>query len=112
MTSDPAYILRYTMQLALQFLRKKLQGHATRESSVDSNGSEQDCNLVSGANPNPTTRMVPECLTGRPTESQELLQRQKLTHNESQDTVLPFPETTSLTALLTPLTVLLTFWLV
>ena len=46
----------------------------SRQNSGDSNYSEQNRDMVTGANPTP--HMVPEFLTGRPMQSCEPLQRQ------------------------------------
>ena len=46
---------------------------ASRQSSIDSDNSEQNRDMVTGANPTP--HMVPEFLTGRPMQSREPLQR-------------------------------------
>ena len=64
----------------------------SRESSTDSNNSEQIHDMVTGANPTP--HMVPEFLTGRPMQSREPLPRQNSTNNESQVTFPLVPETT------------------
>ena len=64
----------------------------SRESSTDSINSEQNRDMVTGANPTP--HMVPEFLTGRPMQSREPLQRQNSNHDESQDTIPQVPETT------------------
>ena len=65
----------------------------SRQSSVDSVNSEQNHNMVTGANPTP--HMVPEFLTGRPMQSREPLQRHNSTNPESQDTMPQVPETTA-----------------
>ena len=64
----------------------------SRESSTDSINSEQNRDMVTGANPTP--HMFPEFLTGRPMQSREPLQRQNSNHDESQDTIPQVPETT------------------
>ena len=64
----------------------------SRESSTDSINSEQNRDMVTGANPTP--HMVPEFLTGRPMQSREPLQRQNSNHEESQDSIPQVPETT------------------
>ena len=65
----------------------------SRESSTDSNKSEQIHDMVTGANPTP--HMVPEFLTGRPMQSREPLQSQHSNNNESQDTIPQVSETTA-----------------
>ena len=65
----------------------------SRQSSVDSVISEQNRNMVTGANH--TQHMVPEFLTGRPMQSREPLQRQNSTNHESQKTIPQVPETTA-----------------
>ena len=65
----------------------------SRQSSVDSVNSEQNHDMVTGANPTP--HMVPEFLTGRPMQSREPLQRHTSTNPESQDTIPQVPETTA-----------------
>ena len=57
----------------------------SRQSSVDSVHSEQNRDLVTGANPTP--HMVPEFLTGRPMQTREPLQRQNSNNHESQETI-------------------------
>ena len=64
----------------------------SRESSTDSMNSEQNRDMVTGANPTP--HMVPEFLTGRPMQSGDPLQRQNSNNNESQVTIPQVPETT------------------
>ena len=64
----------------------------SRESSTDSMNSEQNRDMVTGANP--TLHMVPEFLTGRPMQSGDPLQRQNSNNNESQVTIPQVPETT------------------
>ena len=64
----------------------------SRESSTDSMNSEQNRDMVTGANPTP--QMVPEFLTGRPMQSGDPLQRQNSNNNESQVTIPQVPETT------------------
>ena len=58
-----------------------------RESSAVSYTSEQNCDMVTGANPNP--HLVPEYLTGRSMQSREPLKRQGSVNDESQDNVPP-----------------------
>ena len=53
----------------------------SRQSSVDSDNSEQNRDMVTEANPTP--HMVPEFLTGRPMQSREPLKRQNLNNDES-----------------------------
>ena len=65
----------------------------SRESSIDSINSEQNHDMVTGANPTP--HMVPEFLNGRPMQSREPLQRQHSNNNESQDTIPQVSETTA-----------------
>ena len=65
----------------------------SRQSSEDSNYSEQNRDMVTGANPTP--HMVPEFLTGRPMQPCEPLQRQNSNNHESQDTIPQVPETTT-----------------
>ena len=65
----------------------------SRQSSVDSVCSEQNRDMVTGANPTP--HMVPEFLSGRPMQSCEPLQRQNSNIDESQDTIPQVPETTA-----------------
>ena len=65
----------------------------SRDSSVDSVSSEQNHDMVTGANPTP--HMVPEFLTGRPMHSREPLQRHNLTDHEPQETIPQVPETTA-----------------
>ena len=67
----------------------------SRQSSVDSVNSEQNHDMVTGANPTP--HMVPEFLTGRPMQPREPLQRYTSTNPESQDTIPQVPETTATT---------------
>ena len=55
----------------------------SREISIDSQTSDQDCDMVTGDNHNPHT--VPEFLTGRPMQSQEPLQHPEDTPSEFQD---------------------------
>ena len=76
-----------------------------RQSSVDSYNSVQNCDMVTGANPNP--RMVPEFLTGRPMQSCEPLQRQNSNNDESQDQAPTVQETTSPTTPTDPINCLL-----
>ena len=64
----------------------------SRESSTVSMNSEQNRDMVTGANPTP--HMVPEFLTGRPMQSGDPLQRQNSNNNESQVTIPQVPETT------------------
>ena len=70
------------------------QGSLIRENSWDSKVTVQDCDMVTGANT--TLHTVPEFLTGRPMESQELLQNPETTHSESQDPTQPVPGTSIL----------------
>ena len=63
----------------------------SRQSSVDSVNSEQNYDMVTGANPTP--HMVPEFLTGRPMQPRERLQRHNSTDHESQETIPQVPET-------------------
>ena len=65
----------------------------SRESSTDSYNSEQNRDMVTGANPTP--HMVPQFLTGRPMQSREPLQSQHSNNNESQDTIPQVSETTA-----------------
>ena len=65
----------------------------SRQSSVDSNISEQNRDMVTGAKPTP--HMVPDFLTGRPMQSRDPLQRQNSNNDESQDTVPQVTETTT-----------------
>ena len=65
----------------------------SRQSSVDSVNSEQNHDMVTGANPTP--HMVPEFLTGRPMQPREPMQRYNSTNPESQDTIPQVPETTA-----------------
>ena len=65
--------------------------HMSRDSSVDSYNSEQNHDMVTGANPTP--HIVPEFLTGRPMQSREPLQHQNSYNNESQDLGPQVPET-------------------
>ena len=65
---------------------------ASRQSSIDSDNSEENRDMVTGANPTP--HMVPEFLTGRPMQSREPLQRQNSNNDESQDTIPQVLETT------------------
>ena len=65
----------------------------SRESSIESYTSEQNRDMVTGANPTP--HMVPEFLTGRPMHSRAPLQRQNSNNDESQDTVPQVPGTTT-----------------
>ena len=67
----------------------------SRQSSIDSINSEQNHDMVTGANPTP--HIVPEFLTGRPMQSREPLQHQNSNNNESQDLGPQVPETTKLT---------------
>ena len=69
--------------------------HMSRDSSVDSYNSEQNHDMVTGANPTP--HIVPEFLTGRPMQSREPLQHQNSYNNESQDLGPQVPETTKST---------------
>ena len=65
----------------------------SRESSTDSNNSEQNRDMVTGANPTP--HMVPEFLTGRPMQSRDPLQGHNSPDHESQETIPQVPETTT-----------------
>ena len=65
----------------------------SRESSTDSINSEQNRDMVTGANPTP--HMVPEFLTGRPMQSRDPLQRQNSNNDESQDTIPQVSEATT-----------------
>ena len=65
----------------------------SRESSTDSINSEQNRDMVTGANPTP--HMVPEFLTGRPMQSREPLQRRNSNNDESQETIPQVSETTA-----------------
>ena len=65
----------------------------SRESSIDSINSEQNRDMVTGANPTP--HMVPEFLTGRPMQSREPLQRRNSNNDESQETIPQVSETTA-----------------
>ena len=85
-------------------------GQKTRRGSEDSIYSEQNCDMVTGANPTP--HMVPEFLTGRPMQSREPLQRQNSNNDESQDTMPQVPETTAPNTFSDPINVWLRFWLV
>ena len=64
---------------------KKFSSHTglNREISTDSQTSDQNCDMVTGANHTPHT--VPEFLTGRPMQSQEPLQNSEDTHDEPLD---------------------------
>ena len=61
----------------------------SRQSSVDSDNSEQNRDMVTGANlttpPPPPPHMGPEFLTGRPMQSRETLQRQNSNAAEPLD---------------------------
>ena len=65
----------------------------SRQSSVESYKSEQNCDMVTGANPTPN--MVSGFLTGQPMQSRNPLQKQTSNIDESQDTTPQFPETTT-----------------
>ena len=65
----------------------------SRQSSVDSIGSEPNCDILTGVNPTP--HIVPEFLTGRPMQSREPLQHHNPNNDESQDNVPQVPETTT-----------------
>ena len=65
----------------------------SRESSTDLYNSEQNRDMVTGANPTP--HMVPEFLTGRPMQFREPLQSQHSNNNETQDTMPQVSETTA-----------------
>ena len=73
----------------------------SRRSSVDSDNSEQNCDMVTGANP--TQHMVPEFLTGRPVQSLEPLQRQNSNNDESQETIPQVPEASTTTTSFDPI---------
>ena len=73
----------------------------SRQSSVESYSSEQNHDMVTGANPTPT--MVTEFLTGRPMQSRDPLQCQNSNNDESQDTVPQVPETTTSATLSDPI---------
>ena len=73
----------------------------SRQSSLDSEYSEQNCDMVTGANPTPHTK--PEFLTGRPMQSREPLQRQDSNNDEPQNTTPQVPEATSPTTSFDPL---------
>ena len=70
---------------------KKFSSHRglNREISIDSQTSDQDCDMVTGANHTP--HMVPEFLTGRPMQSQEPLQNIEDTQREYQDPTQQVP---------------------
>ena len=58
--------------------------------STDSQTSDQECDMVTGANHTPHT--IPEFLTGQPMQSQEHLQHPEETHSESsQDPIQQVP---------------------
>ena len=65
----------------------------SRQSSIESEDSEQICDMVTGANPTPHT--VPEFLTGRPMQSREPLQHQDSNNDEPQNTTPQVPEATT-----------------
>ena len=65
----------------------------SRESSIDSNCSEQNHDLVTGANPTP--HMVPEFLTGRPMQTRGPLYTQHSNNEEPQVIGPQVPETTT-----------------
>ena len=67
----------------------------SRQSSVDSVGSEQNYDMVTRANLTP--HMVPEFLTGQPMQSRESLQRQNFHVAESRDHILQAQEPTGQT---------------
>ena len=85
---------------------KKFSSHRglNREISTDSQTSDQDCDMVTGANHTPHT--VPEFLTGRPMQSQEPLQNPEDTHGEPLDPTQQVPGD----ALPIPSIDLLTYW--
>ena len=65
----------------------------SRQGSIDSVDTEQNYDMVTGANPTP--HMVPEFLTGRPMQSREPLQRQDSNNVEPQNTTPQVPEATT-----------------
>ena len=65
----------------------------SRESSTDSINSEQNRDMVTGANSTP--HMIPEFLTGRPMQSRDPLQRQNSNNDESQDIIPQVSEATT-----------------
>ena len=65
----------------------------SRESSTESYASEQNRDMVTGANTTP--HMVPEFLTGRPMHSRAPLQQQISNNDESQHAAPQVPETTT-----------------
>ena len=67
----------------------------SRESSTDSNNSEQNRDMVTGDNPTP--HIVPEFLTGRPMQSRDPLHCQNSNNDESQDTIPQVSEATTST---------------
>ena len=72
-------------------LNSKFNSHRglNREISIDSQASDQDCDMMTGANHTPHT--VPEFLTGRPMQSQETRQHPEDTHSESQNSLQQVP---------------------
>ena len=72
-----------------------------RQSSVGSVGSEQNRDMVTGANLTP--HMIAAFLTGRPMQSREPLQHHNPNNDESQDTIPQVPETTAPTTSLDPI---------
>ena len=64
-------------------MQKKIR-QKSRQSSIDSEDCEQNCDMVTRANPTPHT--VPEFLTGHPMQSREPLQRQNSNNDEPQNT--------------------------
>ena len=64
----------------------------SRQSSIDSDNSEQNHDMVKVANPTP--HIVPEFLTGRPMQSREPLQHQNSNNIEPQVMGPQVPETT------------------
>ena len=70
---------------------KKFSNHIglNREISTNSQTSDQDCDMVTGAKHTPHT--VPEFLTGRPMQSQEPLQNPEDTHGEPLDPTQQVP---------------------
>ena len=65
----------------------------SRQSSIDSNSSEQNRDMVTGDNPTP--HMVPEFLTGRPMQSRDPLHTQHSNKDEPQDIGPQVPEITA-----------------
>ena len=87
-------------------LNSKFNSHTdlNREISVDSQAIEQDCDMVTGANPTP--RMVPEFLTGRPMQSQEPMQNPESTHSEYLASIQPLPGTSQSNTTTDPINIL------